>query len=106
MDIELNLDIFWTFIKEACPMEYAKFSEWINEYKKTVRWENYFLPEIKFHHIPLMMQIGVMIEYINGQSHNYTFTIEEKFDATDLFTDLQKWFQLEEMSNKPIKNES
>lgn len=69
----LNKDNFWNEIEQKYPVQFKYFSEWIDNYKESVGWDSLFgnnidavhykQHQIKFHDIPLEMQLGVILRF-------------------------------------------
>jgi hypothetical protein len=64
----LNKENFFNPIKEKCPLAMEVFCSWIDEYKKQIKWHQYFYTFLKFHSLPFEMQMGIMFEYFRQQS--------------------------------------
>lgn len=62
----LNLENFWNPQKENTPLAVEYFCGWIDGYKKNVGWRLLFRDGIKFHDIPLELQIGILRKYIHS----------------------------------------
>ena len=62
---------FWEPLFEECPDVAEKFYKWIDEYKNSVKWHDvfpigsrlYYWNDIKFHHLPTAMQVGIVLEF-------------------------------------------
>lgn len=78
----LNKDNFWDAAHVLLPEATKRFCEWIDEYKKIqfpsadhqiakFNWDMFFGNlitghyQIKFHHIPFEMQIGIIFRFLN-----------------------------------------
>lgn len=60
-----NKENFFNYQMEKRPDVANHFCEWIDKYKEKVGWDNLFLPEVKFHHLPIEMQRGIMELYLD-----------------------------------------
>jgi len=78
----LTKENFWNEMQEKFPKAMKVFCDWIDEYKKEVKWNKLFsyaehdtdFPKpspypafIKFHDIPYAMQLGIWIEFCKQQ---------------------------------------
>ncbi len=82
--INLNKENFWNEMYQKYPLAMKDFCEWMDEYKKrefyidefkrTLTWDELFLNnsptthKIKFHNLPIAMQMGIWNEYIDSDS--------------------------------------
>lgn len=68
----LTKEDFWNLMMTKYPERMKDFCAWIDEYKKTVGWDNLFqnghlygrdpeFRDIKFHNIPVAMQLGIFM---------------------------------------------
>lgn len=55
----LTKENFFNEIKIKYPAAMESFCKWIDEYKQKNNWGQLFLTGIKYHNIPLEMQIGL-----------------------------------------------
>lgn len=67
----LNLNNFWNPLKEKYPFAVFEFCSWIDQYKRRVDWGTLFngtfgLTTPKFHDIPLEMQIGILLKFLDS----------------------------------------
>jgi hypothetical protein len=85
----LNKENFWNALKLKYPEAVDNFCKWIDEYKKREDIDWYYLfgndkrdsmEHIKFHDIPLEMQIGILLLYVKEfyslSGDKFTFTFE------------------------------
>lgn len=87
----LTKEIFWNDLQAKYPDGMKTFCNWIDEYKKKNDWDMLFrnwhrseLEQIKFHHIPYAMQMGIWFEFVIDRGGC-------SFEVEDLFTfDLRK----------------
>ena len=74
----LTKENFWDKLYSKYPSEMKQFCEWIDEYKKKVNWNNLFpvaarnhyCVDIKFHHLPVAMQIGIFLQYVSESDNS------------------------------------
>lgn len=59
----LNKENFWNELMALYPNEVKHFCNWIDQYKKENDWNVIVHSALKFHHIPLSMQLGILLEY-------------------------------------------
>lgn len=79
----LTKENFFNAIQEMNPEGMKKFCDWIDEYKQKVCWSNLFrahavpIPDSgyrlpKYHELPIAMQIGIFIQFMDEKRHtNY-----------------------------------
>lgn len=68
----LTLENFWNELKARYPEGLKIFTDWIDEYKKTVDWDKLFngrgYPIVvlapKYHELPYAFQLGIWLEFI------------------------------------------
>ena len=58
---ELTKENFWDEIYKKYPVEFKKFADWIDGYKKKNNWGELFAPP--YHYLPKAMQIGIFMEF-------------------------------------------
>jgi len=59
----LNKADFWDHIYAKYPKATDHFCKWIDAYKEAQGWDNIFGSSIKFHDVPLAMQMGIFVTY-------------------------------------------
>lgn len=64
----LNKENCWNEIEAKYPDQFSAFASWIDFYKLDNNWKELFsqVEQVKFHDLPLAMQIGILIEYFAG----------------------------------------
>lgn len=62
----LNKENFWDSCKKEFPAAMKDFCNWIDDYKKQNDWGNLIGKKVKFHDLPLAMQMGIWNEYLNS----------------------------------------
>lgn len=71
----LNKENFWNEMQEKHPITMKKFCIFIDEFKEKHEWNRMFNPKIKFHDIPIVMQIGVI--------HNFFIELDLKINSNE-----------------------
>lgn len=70
----LNKENFWNEMYQKYPLAMKDFCSWIDEYKKRNDWNDLFHNKaasydakhsVKFHDIPIAMQMGIWREYLD-----------------------------------------
>lgn len=59
----LNKEDFWDALSEEAPDAVEKFKKWVDEYKKEVNWAGVFADGVKFHNLPIELQIGIITRF-------------------------------------------
>jgi len=68
-----NLNQIYEDLKTACPTAWAEFMTFVDKYKGEVAWPFLFAPEdLKFHDIPVDMQCGVLMRFIDVMRNDMT----------------------------------
>jgi len=96
----LNKDTFWDNCYFLYPKSTQKFCNWIDEYKKKVGWTTLFKEDVKFHDIPLAMQTGIWLEYMQEQGCYMEIDVME-FDLED---DILNWMCQGEMAIQKLED--
>ncbi len=79
---------------EKYPDVVTHFCEWIDKYKEKVGWGDLFLPEVKFHHLPIEMQRGIMELYLDQfQMHDGVGSLGLKPNEIDE-SELVQWAEI------------
>lgn len=79
----LTKENFWNDLYAAYPSEMDVFCKWIDEYKKKVNWDALFInkwpngvskrePDIKYHDLPIAMQLGIFAQFVAEQEQEDT----------------------------------
>lgn len=69
----LTKESFWNELEKKFPAAVKLFCEWIDKYKAEVGWDWLFQLQpgmsqsLKFHHVPIEMQVGIMGRFIVEQ---------------------------------------
>lgn len=61
---------FWKSMHQKYPDIMKHFGQWIDEYKKEVKWSQLFITGVKFHDLPIELQQGVLVRY-NKEAAEY-----------------------------------
>lgn len=64
----LTKENFWNELERKFPAAMKVFGEWIDEYKRKNDWNNKLSHRIKFHDLPLAMQMGIFSEFVFEKS--------------------------------------
>lgn len=79
----LTKEHFWNVLYEKYPDKMKNFCQWIDEYKKDVKWAMLFNSSgdaniyaksamaPKYHDLPIAMQVGIFMEYTMSSGHRY-----------------------------------
>ncbi len=69
----LTRENFWDEVEVKQPKAFNDFADWIDAYKKKVEWDKIFqktakpdksrMETLKFHDLPIAIQMGIIIEY-------------------------------------------
>lgn len=59
----LTLENFWNPLKKIYPDSMNAFCKWVDEYKKRVNWPELLGSAIKYHDLPIAMQIGIFFQF-------------------------------------------
>jgi hypothetical protein len=102
---------FWNDIEKDYPGEIKIFREWIDAYKQRINWgdlfpikqRNHYWADIKFHHLPDAMQIGIFYQYTIETPCQYPFTIEDNDSIRKIADNITEWF-CEEADLKRIQD--
>ncbi len=98
----LNKENFWDIASDICPKATALFYEWIDKYKATklapvergihgFNWDGLFGNtyagsfQIKFHHLPLEMQVGILFKFFGE------YQLSSKLPDGENFFDAGTW---------------
>lgn len=73
----LNLDNFWNRLMSEFPESTKDFCKWIDKYKEDNHWTLLFNSRIKFHHLPLEMQTGIIFKYFSDKEIYLNISIVE-----------------------------
>lgn len=111
----LTKEEFWNDLMEKYPAEMKEFCAWVDEYKKRVDWDDLFYNHlagarrnsywmnIKYHHIPVAMQIGIFLQYVSeSNKHDFPFLVKDSKSWELLIEDISWWFKSVNELDKPI----
>lgn len=97
----LTKENFWNELHEKYPNQMKVFCDWIDEYKKRVKWGKLFnefldcdvidnINAPKFHEIPVAIQIGIFIQFTCEQ--NDCMVCEHPiWDMKELIDVMRRW---------------
>ncbi len=114
----LTKENFWNAIKEEYPVQMAQFCDWIDEYKKRVKWielfnadlfsksdyrvagvkiENMIFKAPKYHELPIAMQLGIFIQFtIESSKANFLDASIDRPNTMEEWAQcMRDWFRLE-----------
>jgi len=89
----LNKENFFNILYERYPLAMQEFCDWIDQYKIDCNWSEIFGDKIKYHHLPIAMQIGIWVEFIfsfdgdKDVSEDITYGLDYKQDDN-----IWEWF--------------
>jgi hypothetical protein len=120
----LGLDNFWNPMKEKYPHAVEEFCQWIDKYKELVQWKT-FMPEAKFHDLPLDFQFGIFMGYCNQRVEKdkddplaiISFFVEGQLDIIEgnltavkleanSLEELPNWDKLSKTTNEDLKEKA
>lgn len=88
----LTKEEFWDPLAEKYPDLMTEFRAWIDKYKERVDWSNIFFSFVKYHDLPVAVQIGIFFQFMAETSWKHRawngeqFTVEEAVQGiTDYF---------------------
>lgn len=85
----LNKENFWNDVYAKYPNATQEFCNWIDNYKEQNGWNKLFGSDVKFHHIPVAMQLGIWFEFSFQQGcGNFTIELTADFDFAE---DVRMW---------------
>ncbi len=109
----LNKENFWNALHTKYPQAVDKFCKWIDEYKKEVGWDAFFAnegfteemtgmpptetttiivgprsPQIKFHHIPIEWQYGILQRFFGEEGLESNWELNSPGDVKKSFSEL------------------
>lgn len=61
--LNLSREYFWNDTQDAFPTAVQTFYKWVDDYKQEVNWEKMFGDKLKFHDLPLEMQVGILARF-------------------------------------------
>lgn len=87
MKDNLTKEGFWDALYEMYPDAMQEFCDWIDEYKAENGWADLFKDGIKYHHLPIEMQIGLWIAFVMEQTpSDIVFAIDERiYDQENIY---------------------
>jgi len=92
---------FWEALFESYPQAVKEFYDFIDKYKSINNWDKLFKKDIKFHHIPVELQLGVWILFLNeqgcGNFEEYTIG-PDVFESESMWETTSEWFRDREIN--------
>lgn len=92
---------FWDALFESYPQAVKEFYDFIDEYKSANNWNELFREGIKFHHIPIELQLGVWVLFQNeqgcGNTEDTTLGVD-CFESENLWEWTSEWFRDREIN--------
>lgn len=111
----LTRENFWNDLATWYPDQMKEFCDWIDEYKKRIKWNTLFAntlmsseeSEIKYHHVPIAMQLGIFFQYTCESPHQYLLTeaVPEIEDMQDMVDAIHRWFYIVHHNSKQSQAE-
>lgn len=113
---KLTKENFWDELQEKYPIEFQKFNDWIDNYKKDNNWDSLFKKDFKigkieyaangemtrmellrpkYHDLPKAMQIGIFMEFASQAKEVYG--IDDIQLLPEIDTDVQVMHTYESM---------
>lgn len=90
----LTKENFFSHVWEISHGAFQMFCDWIDEYKKRIGWDFFFTgalyvkSNIKFHDMPIAMQIGIFMEFFFEQG----VTLDPLGGLDDILYEIMEWF--------------
>ncbi|OQA11747.1 MAG: hypothetical protein BWY67_00734 [Bacteroidetes bacterium ADurb.Bin397] len=99
----MNKENFWNGLYEQYPKAVKEFCDFIDEYKAENNWNELFGDKVKFHHVPVEMQLGIWMEFIFNQGcGSADFSLEgDCFEIENLYEWASEWFREREKEIEP-----
>jgi hypothetical protein len=91
---------FWNALFESYPQAVQEFYDFIDQYKIDNKWEELFRKGIKFHDIPIELQLGVWISFLNEQGCGNSDDINlgiDCFEQENIWEWTSEWFRNREI---------
>lgn len=86
----LNKENLFDKLYEDYPNAMKEFCDWIDGYKKENNWNDLFGEHIKYHHLPIAMQIGIWCDFIlSFHSGCGDITYDEGYKDDE---NIEEWF--------------
>lgn len=81
----LSKEMFWDSLFEQYPKATKEFCDFVDKYKEERKWNALFGSRIKYHHLPIELQVGVWIAFQLERGVE-TFNLDcGMFDREDLY---------------------
>lgn len=92
---------FWDALFESYPQSVKEFYDFIDEYKVLNNWNELFIDGVKFHNLPIELQLGVWIDFQFsrgcGNSDNISFGCDV-FEQESVWEWTSEWFRGREIN--------
>lgn len=91
---------FWNALFESYPQSVKEFYDFIDAYKVLNNWSELFIDGVKFHDIPIELQLGVWIAFQFEQGcDNFEITFDVNvFDLESIHEWTSEWFRDREIN--------
>lgn len=76
----LNKENFWNRVYADYPMATQAFCDWIDAYKQETGWTAK-APNIKFHDLPIEMQVGILQRFFTEKTNACYFKGQESVET-------------------------
>jgi len=97
----MNKENFWNGLYEQYPKSVKEFCDFIDEYKSENNWNELFGEKIKFHHIPVEMQLGIWMQFQFKVLDDIDITITaDVFHVINLYEWASEFFRQREIELK------
>lgn len=99
----LTKENFFNRMMEQYPITMNRFCGWIDEEKKSIDWANIFKEDLKFHDLPLQLQIGILSKFfVFCDCDGIMLSIEDAWNG--LQDDIEKEFDSLEKDARKKRN--
>lgn len=86
----LTKEDFFNGLYEVYPNAMKEFCDWIDNYKVDNNWNELFGEKVKYHHLPIAMQIGIWCDFLLNQGcGNSEITYASDYTYSD---NVYEWF--------------
>lgn len=102
----LNKENFFDKLYEDYPNAMQEFCNWIDEYKKENNWIELFGEKIKYHHLPIAMQIGIWCDFqftFHTGEESITYTEDYKW-SENVYQWFSEWMHHREIDINLVKD--
>lgn len=81
--VNLTKENFFNHLMVKCPLSVQCFCNWVDEYKRQVKWAKLFREEIKFHDIPWEMQFGILMDFFSFTTGSCGYQLNGDWQEVD-----------------------